>query len=269
MGSSTKESDPKFFIKTAAAAAFDMFAAEADGLRELAATKTIRVPEVIEVTVAGGEARIVLERIEFEKTTREIEGLLGEQLAAVHRCTAENFGWHRDNTIGLTPQRNIQTDDWVSFFREQRLEFQLQLAASNGYGGELSALGEELVVKLPEIFDKHDPVPSLLHGDLWGGNWGAADGQPIIFDPAVYYGDRETDIAMTKLFGGFGPAFYEAYEAAWPLTEGFETRCRLYQLYHVLNHLNLFGHAYRGQAISLMRSLLLTSGCGRGDVRPK
>jgi fructosamine-3-kinase len=96
----------------------------------------------------------------------------------------------------------------------------------------------------------------LLHGDLWGGNWGAVDGQPIIFDPAVYYGDRETDIAMTKLFGGFGPAFYAAYEAAWPLAAGSEARLKLYQLYHVLNHLNLFGHAYLGQAISLMRSLL-------------
>ena len=248
--------DPGLFVKTGPASAFDMFAAEAEGLHELAATKTIRVPEVIEVTVAGGEARIVLERIEFEKTTREIEGLLGEQLAAMHRCTAEDFGWHRDNTIGLTPQRNTLTDDWVSFFREHRLEFQLQLAASNGYSGELISLGEKLVVKLPEIIDKYDPVPSLLHGDLWGGNWGAVDGQPIIFDPAVYYGDRETDIAMTKLFGGFGPAFYEAYEAAWPLAEGFETRCRFYQLYHVLNHLNLFGNAYRGQALSLMRSLL-------------
>ena len=210
----------------------------------LAATKAIRVPKVIEVTVQDGEARIVLERIEFEKTTGEIEGLLGEQLAAMHRCTVGKFGWHRDNTIGLTPQRNTQTGDWLAFFRKQRLEFQLQLAARNGYGGELSSLGEKIVDKLPEIFDKHDPVPSLLHGDLWGGNWGAMDGQPIIFDPAVYYGDRETDIAMTKLFGGFGPAFYEAYETAWPLTDGSEARLKLYQLYHVLNHLNLFGAGY-------------------------
>jgi fructosamine-3-kinase len=261
--------DPNLFIKTGPASAFDMFVAEAEGLRELAATKVIRVPEVIEVTVADDGARIVLERIEFEKTTTETESLLGEQLAAVHRCTAEDFGWHRDNTIGLTPQANTQAEDWVSFFREQRLEFQVKLAARNGYNGELISLGRKLADTLPDFFDTYDPIPSLLHGDLWGGNWGAVDGQPIIFDPAVYYGDRETDIAMTKLFGGFGPAFYEAYETAWPLADGSEARLKLYQLYHVLNHLNLFGRGYLAQAISLMRSLLLTGGCERGDVRPK
>ena len=256
MGSRNKESDRYLFVKTGPASAFDMFDAEAEGLRELAATKAIRVPEVIEVTVAGDEARIVLERIEFEKTTTEIERLLGEQLAAVHRCSAEDFGWHRDNTIGLTPQPNTQAKDWISFFREQRLEFQLKLAASNGYSGELASLGRKLVDKLPDFFDAYDPVPSLLHGDLWGGNWGAVDGQPIIFDPAVYYGDRESDIAMTKLFGGFGPAFYEAYETAWPLAAGSEARLKLYQLYHVLNHLNLFGGGYLSQATALFTTSL-------------
>ena len=261
--------DPNLFVKVGPASAFNMFDAEAEGLRELAAAMVIRVPEVIDCGVEGAEAFIALERIDFGATNRESERQLGEQLAALHECTARKFGWHRDNTIGLTPQRNTQSNDWRSFFREQRLEFQLELAASKGYGGEIQSLGRKLAGKLPDFFDHYDPVPSLLHGDLWGGNWGAVDGEPVIFDPAVYYGDRESDIAMTKLFGGFGPAFYEAYDAAWPLEDGFEARLKLYQLYHVLNHLNLFGRAYHGQAISLMRSLLLTSGRGRGDVRPK
>ena len=248
--------DPNLFVKTGPASAFDMFDAEAEGLRELAATGVIRVPEVIACAVEGDEAFIALERIGFDATNPESEQLLGEQLAALHGCTAEKFGWHRDNTIGLTPQRNTLAGDWVAFFREQRLEFQLQLAASNGHDGELASLGRKLADKLPGFFDSYDPVSSLLHGDLWGGNWGAVDGEPVIFDPAVYYGDRESDIAMTELFGGFGPAFYAAYEKAWPLAEGFEARRKLYQLYHVLNHLNLFGGAYHGQAISLMRSLL-------------
>ena len=256
MGAQIWGSDPNVFVKTGPAAAFDMFDAEAEGLRELAATNLIRVPEVIACAVDGDEAFIALERIDFDATSRESERLLGVQLAALHRCTLEKFGWHRDNTIGLTPQRNKPADDWVSFFRKQRLEFQLKLAASNGYSGELNLLGKMLIDKLPGFFDRYDPEPSLLHGDLWGGNWGAVDGQPVIFDPAVYYGDRESDIAMTKLFGGFGPAFYAAYEAAWPLAEGFEARRKLYQLYHVLNHLNLFGSGYLAQAISLMRSLL-------------
>jgi fructosamine-3-kinase len=109
---------------------------------------------------------------------------------------------------------------------------------------------------LPELFENYEPVPSLCHGDLWSGNWGVAGGVPVIFDPAVYYGDRESDIAMTMLFGGFGRAFYRAYEESWPMAKGHERRLKLYQLYHVLNHLNLFGSGYRGQAMRLLRDLV-------------
>ena len=146
-------------------------------------------------------------------------------------------------------------DGWVDFFREHRLRFQLNLAAQNGYGGELQQLGAGLAERLPELFDGYEPVASLCHGDLWGGNWGVADGEPVIFDPAVYYGDRESDIAMTMLFGGFGRSFYRAYEQAWPMERGNERRLRLYQLYHVLNHLNLFGSGYLRQALELLRKL--------------
>ena len=248
-------SDPNLFVKRGPASAFDMFDAEAEGLRELAAAKAIRVPKVVDVGVDGDQAFIALEKINFEKASDTSNRLLGEQLAALHRCTAEEFGWHRDNTIGLTPQINTRAGDWIVFFREQRLEFQLKLAASNGFSGELQALGRDLCDTLPALFGGYEPVASLLHGDLWAGNWGVTNGEPIIFDPAVHYGDRESDIAMTRLFGGFGRAFYEAYESAWPLQRGHELRTDLYQLYHVLNHLNLFGSGYHEQALTLLRRL--------------
>jgi protein-ribulosamine 3-kinase len=249
-------SDPNPFIKTAPAAAFEMFDAEAEGLRELAAANTIRVPNVLDVGIDGNDAFIALERIDFEKPNSSTKRMLGERLAALHRCTADEFGWHRDNTIGLTPQSNTQSSDWVSFFREQRLEFQLELAGSNGFSGELQTLGRKLCDELPAFFIDYEPAASLLHGDLWAGNWGVTNGEPIIFDPAVYYGDRESDIAMTRLFGGFGQDFYDAYESAWPLESGHERRSNLYQLYHVLNHLNLFGGAYLDQALRLLRTAI-------------
>ena len=243
------------FVKTGPASALDMFEAEAEGLRELSATGAIRVPEVIDCGVENGQAFIAIERLDFERATASAETRFGEQLAALHRHVKEQHGWHRDNTIGPTPQHNPWTDDWVSFFREHRLGFQLDLAARNGYGGELQSLGEQLVARLETYFEGYTPDASLCHGDLWSGNWGVADGVPVIFDPAVYYGDRESDIAMTMLFGGFGRAFYHAYEESWPMAQGHERRLELYQLYHVLNHLNLFGSGYLGQAMKLLRDL--------------
>ncbi len=232
-----------------------MFEAEADGLVELRDAGEVRVPEVIDVGVINGQAYIDIEKLELEPTTRDIERRFGEQLARLHRHTQAHYGWFRDNTIGLTPQHNEQCDDWIEFFREHRLGFQVELAVANGYGEDIAQLGQGLAEKLPELFDGYTPEASLLHGDLWGGNWGAVAGEPVMFDPAVYYGDRETDIAMTMVFGGFGRAFYEAYESSWPMAAGHEQRLKLYQLYHILNHLNLFGHSYRARAIDLMRAL--------------
>jgi protein-ribulosamine 3-kinase len=244
------------FIKTGPASALDMFEAEAEGLRELAAARAIRVPAVIDCGIDDGGAFIAIERLRFERPTAATETALGEQLAALHGHSKDRYGWHRDNTIGPTPQQNPWTEDWVSFFREHRLGFQLELAASKGYGGELQTLGTRLVDALPQFFDGYEPQASLCHGDLWSGNWGVAEGVPVIFDPAVYYGDRESDIAMTMLFGGFGRNFYRAYGSSWPMQSGHEDRLKLYQLYHVINHLNLFGTGYLGQAINLMRALL-------------
>ena len=227
-----------------------------EGLAELRSARAIRVPDVIDVGITDGQSYISLEKLALSRPTVETERVLGQQLAKLHRHTQKQFGWHRDNTIGLTPQRNDQSSDWMVFFREHRLQFQLELAAANGFGGELLELGAKLCEQLDKLFDDYDPAASLLHGDLWGGNWGNVDGEPVVFDPAVYYGDRESDIAMTRLFGGFGQAFYEAYNSSWPMQQGHVARLKLYQLYHVLNHLNLFGRGYLQQALTLTKALL-------------
>lgn len=243
------------FRKTGPESAFERFEAEADGLAELREAGEVRVPEVIDVGVMNGQAYIDIEKLDLEPTSRDTERRFGEQLAALHRHTQDQYGWFRDNTIGLTPQHNEQSDDWIEFFRKHRLGFQVELAVSNGYGGDVAEPGQRLSSRLQNYFDDYTPGASLLHGDLWGGNWGAVDGGPVMFDPAVYYGDRETDIAMTMVFGGFGRAFYEAYESSWPMARGHEQRLKLYQLYHILNHLNLFGRSYLGRAMSLLREL--------------
>jgi fructosamine-3-kinase len=152
---------------------------------------------------------------------------------------------------------NTPSASWTEFFRERRLRYQLELAARNGYGGRLQELGAELLAHIEPLLADHTPAPSLLHGDLWGGNAAVdSEGAPVIFDPAVYYGDREADLAMTRLFGGFSAAFYSAYESAWPLPKGARARVDLYNLYHVLNHVNLFGGGYEAQAESMMERLL-------------
>ncbi len=246
------------FVKLAAVDRLSMFEAEADGLRELASAKAVRVPHVLGCGVGGDRAFLALEWIEFGGSSARCESLLGERLARQHRVVASEFGWHRDNTIGSTPQHNTPDRDWVRFFTQRRLAFQLSLAERNGFGGRLTDRGALLCERVNAFFEGYRPVPSLLHGDLWGGNWAAdASGQPVIFDPAVYFGDREADIAMTRLFGGFGASFYAAYEATWPLEPGADERCTLYNLYHVLNHLNLFGGGYLGQAQRMIDRLLV------------
>jgi fructosamine-3-kinase len=163
------------------------------------------------------------------------------------------YGWPRDNFIGGTPQSNQSHRTWAGFFAAERLQPQLALASRNGMERNLRDQGERLAERLSSFFLDYRPAPSLLHGDLWSGNAaqiaeGVAAGTPVIFDPAVYRGDREADIAMAELFGGFSESFYAAYRAAWPLDPGYETRKTLYNLYHVLNHFNLFGAGYLGQA---------------------
>lgn len=244
-----------FFIKTNTVSGLAMFEAEAAGLRELAASGTVRVPEPVCSGIAAANAYLVQEYLEFGRSGNG--ALLGEQLAALHRVSRNDFGWDRDNTIGSTPQLNPPCTDWIVFWRERRLRYQFDLARDNGWSGKLQRCGEQLLDGLGSFFSAYHPQPALLHGDLWSGNYGyLTDGQPVIFDPAVYYGDREADIAMTELFGGFSADFYAGYRAAWPLDAGYAVRKQLYNLYHILNHLNLFGGGYQGQALDLSERLL-------------
>jgi fructosamine-3-kinase len=247
-----------YFVKLNSAALLHMFEAEAAGLAEMAATDTIRVPLPICWGSAGNEAYLVLEYIDMGGSGDAAAA--GQLLANLHRTTREQYGWDRDNTIGSTPQPNTPDGDWVRFWCNQRLGFQLQLAARKGHGGKLQSRGEKLLDLCPALLD-HNPQPSLLHGDLWGGNMAYdREGGPVIFDPAVYYGDREADIAMTELFGGFGNRFYSAYQECWPLDSGYATRKILYNLYHILNHLNLFGGGYGAQALGMIDRLLAQLG---------
>lgn len=244
-----------FFVKTQPATRLGWFEAEAAGLTELDAAYAVRVPRVVCLGVAAGQAYLVLEHLTLKANGDAAQ--LGRLLAQQHRTRAPQFGGSRDNWIGATPQPNAWCDSWIDFWRAQRLGFQLRLAAENGYGGALQTDGAALLANLGAFFDSYAPAPSLLHGDLWGGNHGyLADGAPVIFDPAVYFGDRECDLAMTELFGGFAPAFYAAYREAWPLDAGYAVRKTLYNLYHVLNHANLFGGGYVEQAARMTGQLL-------------
>lgn len=247
-----------FFVKLNSANRLGMFEAEAEGLLALAAARAVRVPAVITAGVAGSQAYLVLEYLEMSGGgDRQAAIRLGEQLASMHAHQQRQFGWHRDNTIGSTPQPNSPTADWIEFWRRQRLGHQLQLAQRQGLASRVLRKGEALQDALPALFSGYAPQASVLHGDLWGGNWGEGPGgEPVIFDPAVYFGDRETDVAMTELFGGFDADFYAAYQAGWPLDPGYKIRRHLYNLYHVLNHFNLFGGGYASQAEGMVDLLL-------------
>ncbi len=246
-----------FFIKLNRPDRLPMFEAEAAGLEALAQTRSIRVPKFIVCGQTSEHAFLVLEHVTLHSLNTRSEQLLGQQLAQLHLHKQPYFGWHRDNTIGSTAQVNGQYHNWIKFWQEQRLGYQLNLAASKGYGGSLQTLGEKLRADLGPLFSGYQPQPALVHGDLWGGNAAADEqGNPVIFDPACYFGDRETDLAMTELFGGFGPAFYQAYQDVYPLDPGYAHRKMLYNLYHILNHLNLFGQSYLHQAENMLNKLL-------------
>jgi fructosamine-3-kinase len=247
----------RFFIKLNDASRLAMFEAEAAGLEAIRASGSIRAPRPVAAGLSGQHSWLALEYIEFGSGDGHTSERLGRQLAAMHRCEASQFGWQRDNTIGATPQPNAWHSDWVAFLRDQRLGFQLALAGDNGAPARLLDSGLRLLGQLGAFFTTYRPAPSLLHGDLWGGNWGAdSSGAPVIFDPAVYFGDREADIAMTALFGGFDRQFYGAYEAEWPLDVGYGCRETLYNLYHILNHYNLFGGGYAARAEEMIERLL-------------
>jgi fructosamine-3-kinase len=234
-----------YFLKTNDARYADAFAAEADGLAALRAAG-MRAPEPLAHGIGAGRAYLLLEYLDLSR--RRDFAALGRMLTTSHRRTGSSFGWPRDNYIGTTPQRNTPCDDWSTFWLERRLRPQIEIAARNGFR-----------IRLPgvEPLRGHQPPASLVHGDLWSGNAGFTSSGPVVFDPAVYYGDREADLAMTELFGGFPDEFYSAYSEVWPLAEGYARRKPLYNLYHLLNHLNLFGSGYLAQVEATLRLLSL------------
>ena len=243
------------FVKLNQASKLSMFEAECAGLQEIYRSQTIRVPKPFGCGIAGTSAYIVMEWLPLGGSNTAAWQTMGHNLAAMHRVSSDQgFGWQRDNTIGETPQPNPWTDSWLRFFQTHRLGYQFKLAKRRG--GHFPR-GPELLEALPELLSGHDPAPALVHGDLWSGNAAVTQGnEPVILDPATYYGDREVDLAMTELFGRFPNAFYQAYEAAYPLPKGYSARKPLYNLYHVLNHFNLFGGGYRSQANRMIDQIL-------------
>ena len=245
-----------FFLKTNEVASAPMFAAERAGLEALA-EGPLRVPRAVAQGDDGERAWLALEWLELVPLDAASGARLGEALARQHAAAQPRFGWGEDNFIGASPQPNGWSDDWLDFWRMKRLAPQLRLAARNRLPSRLIDRGERLAADCEALLRGHRPKPALLHGDLWSGNAAAlADGTPVAFDPAVYCGDREADLAMTELFGGFPPDFAAAYREASPLPDGYALRRDFYNLYHVLNHANLFAGAYVRQAQEGVERLL-------------
>ena len=247
----------KFFVKFIANASQfpKMFATEYKGLKLLAAPGVIRVPH----PVAYDRDFIILEV--FHESSRQHDWLekIGRQLAQLHMASqSDRYGFEMDNYLGYTRQHNIWSDDWTDFWREKRLGLQLQLfTEKTDLNDKLLRLGNRIMEKVDDIIGGLNEPGVLLHGDLWLGN-AAADknGEPVIYDPACYYGHREAEVGMMRMFGGFGPQCEDAYEEIWPFENEKERRILLYRLYHELNHLNLFGASYYQSCINTMERLI-------------
>jgi len=244
----------KFFIKKNSASRFpQMFEKEILGIELLASAKEISVPKVVGSGVSGNEAFLVLNFIESAGKSNAFWEDFGKNLANLHKHSASNFGLNHDNYIGSLFQSNRKHDNWADFFREERLEVQVKLARDNGkLGRETVNALERFYLKIDEIFPKESP--SLIHGDLWGGNFMVNEiGEAVIIDPAVYYGHREMDLGMSQLFGGFDQQFYEAYNRNYPLEKSWQRRVDYCNLYPLMVHVNLFGGGYLGSVNSILR----------------
>ncbi|MBE9171238.1 fructosamine kinase family protein [Pleurocapsales cyanobacterium LEGE 06147] len=244
-----------YFVKLNQASQVEMFAAEALGLEQMYATKTITVPKPICWGVTDNSCYIVLQWLDLGGSNSHAWEEMGRQLAAMHKIgKSDRFGWDINNTIGSTPQINTWTDNWADFFAEQRIGYQLKLAKRRGGSFPDTT---KVIEAIREHLADRQPQPSLVHGDLWSGNAAVTtDGEPVILDPATYYGDREVDIAMSELFGGFPTAFYRGYNEVWQLDEKYLQRKTIYNLYHILNHFNLFGGGYASQASRMIQQIL-------------
>jgi len=236
----------------------DIFTCEANSLNELRQANCIRVPKVLLV----GDKYLLMEYIFKGIQTPDFFYRFGRQLAKMHKKSSSKFGFYEDNYLGSTPQPNIPTaeegESWFDFYYNKRLLYQYKLAEKNGYvGNELKNGFLMMETRVDEILEGSEESPSLLHGDLWKGNFMVDENSnPCLIDPAVYYGHREAELAMTRLFGGFPEEFYSAYRSSFPLPQGYDLRENIYLLYHVLNHLNLFGMGYYGQAVRLVWSYI-------------
>lgn len=239
----------RVFIKTNATADRAMFPAEARGLRWLAEARALRIPEVLAVSDGSVPSFLALEYLESARPRKRFDEELGRALAALHRSGAPGFGLDHDNFIGRLPQDNTPADSWPEFYARSRLGAQLELARKKGLGdAALARRFNQLFARLEDLVGPAEP-PARLHGDLWGGNLHIDDqGAPCLIDPAVYGGHREMDLAMMKLFGGFGERVFAAYNEAYPLAPGHAERVPLYQLYPLMVHVNLFGRGYLGSA---------------------
>ena len=248
--------DRQYFVKLNQASLVEMFVAEALGLKQMHQTQTLTIPYPVCWGTVGNSCYIVLEWLELGgRSNSEAWSKMGRQLAQMHQQgTSSRFGWKMNNTIGSTPQINTWMDNWGDFFAEQRIGYQLRLAKTRG--GNFPDTNQVIAAVKEHLADR-EPVASIVHGDLWSGNASVTvEGEPVIFDPATYYGDRETDIAMTELFGGFPQSFYQGYNQQWELDPGYQKRKNIYNLYHILNHFNLFGGGYGSQANSMIRKIL-------------
>jgi protein-ribulosamine 3-kinase len=233
-----------------------MFQLEQDGLQAISDTATIKVPPVVLNGDIAKESFLLMEHIASRRPTTESLWLLGIQLAAMHKCSSTAFGWHNNNYIGSLPQLNNKRNTWTNFYIEQRLQPLVTMAFNRALLSNADLKNfEALYKRLPSIFDEEQP--SLVHGDLWSGNYLIAeDESPYLIDPAVYYGHREMDIAMSALFGGFGDDFYRAYNEAYKLNDNWKNRIELWNLYPLLVHVNLFGMSYVPQLQASLKKYL-------------
>jgi fructosamine-3-kinase len=243
----------RFFVKVNDKLQLANFQAEAEGLQHLNKTQLFKVPNVVTTGVVSGHSFLVLEFIHMTKEEDTSWQSFGHSLAQMHQTHQQQmFGWQEDNFIGRTPQSNQWQKKWCHFYAEQRIGFMLQLLHEKGH--HLANI-DKIVGSVKKLLAGHNPQASMLHGDLWKGNTGFYKGQAVIFDPAFYYGDRETDIAMTELFGRFPESFYQAYNDTFPLDDNYQYRKPIYQLYHTLNHALLFEGYYLDSAKSILKNL--------------
>ncbi|CCH68107.1 Fructosamine kinase family protein, At3g61080 homolog [Richelia intracellularis HH01] len=246
-----------YFIKVNQASQIAMFEAEALGLQQISDTGAIRTPKPLCTGISADCCYIVMEYLSMGNRKSRSFMEMGRNLAKMHKkvnISQKGFGWYMQNTIGSTPQINTWTDNWGEFYAQNRLGYQFRLGIKRG--GDFPQ-AEELIAKTPKLLGDYKPQPSLIHGDLWIGNTGfTIDGEPVVFDPATYYGDREVDIAMTELFGGFPCDFYQGYNEVFMLDSGYKNRRILYGLYHIINHFNLFGGGYESQVNRMIRQII-------------